>query len=437
MNTPATTETSVPETTRTAASTAAATARRLTADVHGDRLLAFYQDLHAHPELSLREHRTAARLAGRLRDAGLETTEGVGGTGVVALLRNGEGPVVMLRADMDALPVTEETGLPYASTVPGVMHACGHDVHMTCLAGAAEALVRGRDAWGGTLLVVGQPGEEVARGALAMLGDGLFTRFPRPDVVLGQHVGPAPVGTVGHRAGLLMSAATDVGIRIFGRGGHGSSPEHCVDPVVTAAYLVTRLQTVVSREVAARDAVVLTVGRIRAGTKANIIPEEARITLNIRTQDADVRTRVLEAVRRIAEAECTASGCPRPPEITVTHDFPVTSNDPATVARVSEAQRQAFGAAAVIEYDTLMGSEDFPYFGAAGHNGGTEIPYAFWFIGSTPWSTWEAAPGDGPAQKLLAVPGNHTPRFAPDPAALGVGVTALTTAALACLRPAR
>ncbi|MET9773541.1 amidohydrolase [Streptomyces sp. NPDC006367] len=399
-------------------------------------LTAFYEDLHAHPELSMREHRTAARLAARLRGAGadIEVTEGVGGTGVVAVLRNGPGPVVMVRADMDALPVTENTGLPYASTEPGVMHACGHDVHLACAAGAVERLSRERETWSGTLLVVGQPGEETAEGARAMLADGLFTRFPRPDVILGQHAGPAPVGTVGHRSGLLMSAALDVEIRVYGRGGHGASPENCVDPVVTAAYLVTRLQALVSREISPREAAVVTVGTIQAGTKANVIPDEARLTLNIRTRNDAVRTRVLDAVRRIAEAECAASGCPRPPRLTVSHDFPVTSNDTATVELVRAAHRETFGAQAVAEYEPLMGSEDFPVFGMAEHNGGPAIPYAYWFLGATPWPVWEAAEGTEPAEKLLTVPGNHTSGFAPDPAVLTVGVTALTTAALACFR---
>ncbi|MEU4425510.1 amidohydrolase [Actinoplanes sp. NPDC024001] len=392
-----------------------------------ETLADFYRDLHAHPELSMQEHRTAARLAERLQAAGLGTIEGIGGTGVAGILRNGDGPTVMVRADMDALPVTEETGLAYASTVPGVMHACGHDLHVTALAGAVSVLAGARNTWSGTLLAVGQPGEETAQGALAMLADGLFDRFPRPDVILGQHVGPAPVATVGHRAGLLMSAALDVEIRIFGRGGHGSMPENCVDPVVTAAYLVTRLQTVVSREVGARDAAVVTVGRMHAGTRANVIPDEAVLTLNLRTQDRRVRERVLAAVRRIAEAECAASGCPRPPEITTSGDFPPLTNDSATVARVRAAHRAVFGAEAVMDYPSLLASEDFPHFG------GGEIPYAYWFVGATPWKVWDTAPGERPEEKLRGVPGNHTARFAPDPATVRTAVTALTEAARAAL----
>ncbi|NUR88924.1 MAG: amidohydrolase [Nonomuraea sp.] len=408
--------------------------RELLGDLPLPELVSFYQDLHAHPELSMREHRTASRLAGSLRAAGYETTEGVGGTGVAALLRNGDGPVVLLRADLDALPLAEETGLPYASTVEGVMHACGHDLHTTCLAGAARALAEGRDAWSGTLLVIGQPGEETAEGALAMLRDGLFDRFPRPDVALGQHVGPAPAGSIGHRAGLIMSAAVNVDIRIFGRGGHGASPELCVDPVVTAAYLVTRLQTVVSREIAATEPVVLTVGQIRAGTKANIIPEDAHVVLNLRTRSQAARDRVVAAVHRIAEAECAASGCPRPPLITTSSDFPVTVNDADVDARVRAVHEDLFGAEAVVDYGPLMGSEDFPIFGMPEHNGGTPVPYAFWFFGGTGIDEWVAAEGDTPMEKVMNLPANHTPRFAPDAGpSVRSGVTALTAAALAYL----
>ncbi|NRQ37023.1 amidohydrolase [Nonomuraea sp. NN258] len=379
------------------------------------------------------EHRTAATLAERLRAAGYDTTEGVGGTGVAALLRNGDGPTVMIRADLDALPIGEETGLPYASTVPGVMHACGHDLHTTCLAGTAQALAAGRDAWSGTLLVVGQPAEETAEGALAMVNDGLFSRFPRPDVVLGQHVGPTPVGSIGHRAGLIMSAATNVDVRIFGRGGHGSAPELCVDPVVTAAYLVTRLQSIVSREFAATEAVVVTTGRIQAGTTANVIPDEALVTLNIRTQTQDARDKVIDAIRRIADAECAASRCPRPPEITLSGDFPVTMNDPDVATRVRAVHAELFGEPLVVEYGPLMGSEDFPVFGMAEHHGGQAVPYAFWFFGGTAWDLWNAAPGEG-REKVLNVPANHTPRFAPDAEpAVRTGVTALTSAALTYL----
>lgn len=290
-------------------SPAARTALDLTADLPVPALEDLYRDLHRHPELSGQEHRTAARLAERLTEAGYETVDGIGGTGVVGMLRNGDGPTVLLRGDMDALPVAEETGLPYASGTPGVMHACGHDLHVTWLTGAADALAAGRDTWNGTLLVVGQPAEETGEGAAAMVNDGLYERFPRPDVLLAQHAAPGPAGLYAHSPGLIMSASTDVDIVVHGVGGHGSRPEATVDPVVTAAYIVTRLQTVVSREIAARESAVLTVGRIEAGTRHNIIPSEAHIALNLRTQSAEVRERMLAAIRRIVAGECAAAGC--------------------------------------------------------------------------------------------------------------------------------
>lgn len=341
-------------------SAAARTALDLTADLAVPALEDFYRDLHRHPELSLREHRTAAAFAERLRKAGYETFDGVGGTGVVGVLRNGDGPTVLLRADMDALPVTEETGLSYASETAGVMHACGHDLHVTWLTGAADALAAGRDTWSGTLVVVGQPAEETGEGAARMLADGLYERFPRPDVLLAQHVAPGPAGLYAHSPGLIMSASTDIDIVVHGRGGHGSRPEATVDPVVTAAYLVTRLQTVVSREIAARESAVLTVGRIEAGTRHNIIPSEAHLALNLRTQSEDVRQRMIAAIRRIAAGECLAAGCPREPDVTVGSSFPMTVNDPDTDRRIAAVHREVFGAGTILDPGPAMGSEDFP-----------------------------------------------------------------------------
>ncbi|MBJ7002326.1 amidohydrolase [Streptomyces sp. CRPSP2-6A1] len=413
------------------AATAARTARDLTADLPLPALEDLYRDLHRHPELSLREHRTAGKLAGRLADAGFETAEGVGGTGVVGRLANGDGPTVLLRADMDALPVTEATGLPYASATDGVMHACGHDLHVTWLAGAAAALAAGRDTWRGTLLVVGQPAEESGQGARRMLADGLYERFGRPDVLLGQHAAPGPAGLYPHAPGLIMSAATDVDIVVHGRGGHGSRPEATVDPVVTAAYLVTRLQTVVSREVAAGESAVLTVGRIEAGTRHNIIPDEARIALNLRTQSEAVRQRMLAAIRRIAQGECLAAGCPREPEVTLGATFPVTVNDAATDATVAAAHRELFGAATVFDPGPAMGSEDFPELALDG-----AIPYSYWFVTTTPHDIWNEAPGDTLPEKLAAVPSNHSPHFAPDPATVAPGVRTLVSGALALLSEA-
>ncbi|MGW0967632.1 amidohydrolase [Streptomyces sp. NPDC002516] len=409
-------------------SAAARTALDLTADLPVPALEDLYRDLHRHPELSLREHRTAATLAERLRKAGYDTTEGVGGTGVVGVLRNGDGPTVLLRADMDALPVAEETGLPYASATEGVMHACGHDLHVTWLTGAAEALAAGRDTWSGTLVLVGQPAEETGEGAARMVADGLHERFPRADVLLAQHVAPGPAGLYAHSPGLIMSASTDIDIVVHGRGGHGSRPEATVDPVVTAAYIVTRLQTVVSREVAARESAVLTVGRIEAGTRHNIIPSEARIALNLRTQSPDVRERMIAAVRRVAAGECAAAGCPAEPTVTVGNDFPVTVNDAETDRRIAAVHGEVFGAGTVLDPGPAMGSEDFPRLAAG------RIPYSYWFVTSTPADVWNAAPGgDDLMTRLAAVPSNHSPHFAPDLSTVAPGVRTLVSGALASL----
>ncbi|MET8450213.1 amidohydrolase [Streptomyces sp. NPDC005209] len=408
-------------------SAAARTALDLTAGLPVPDLEDFYRDLHRHPELSLREHRTAGKLAGRLGDAGFETTEGIGGTGVAGVLRNGDGPTVLLRADMDALPVREETGLPYASRTDGVMHACGHDLHVTWLAGAARALANGRDTWSGTLLAVGQPAEEAGQGARNMVEDGLYERFGRPDVLLGQHAAPGPAGFYPHIPGLIMSASTDVDIVVHGRGGHGSRPESTVDPVVTAAYLVTRLQTVVSREIAAKESAVLTVGRIEAGTRHNIIPSEARIAVNLRTQSEEVRQRMLAAIRRVARGECLAAGCPREPEVTVGTTFPVTVNDSGTDGLVAAVHGEVFGAATVFDPGPAMGSEDFPVLALG------SIPYSYWFVTTTPADVWEQAPGDGFPEKFASVPSNHSPRFAPDLSTVAPGVRTLVSGALALL----
>ncbi|MEU1180248.1 amidohydrolase [Streptomyces sp. NPDC005820] len=404
---------------------------RLTRDItsglkQGD-LEDFYRDLHRHPELAFAEHRTAARLAGRLRAAGYEVTEGVARTGVVAVLVNGEGPVVWLRGDMDALPVREATGLSYASTVDGVMHACGHDLHVTWLAAAAEALAAARDLWSGTLVVVGQPAEEAEGGAAAMVADGVHERFPRPDVLFGQHAAPGLAGFYPHTPGLTLSASDDVEVVVYGVGGHGSRPESTVDPVVTAAYVVTRLQTVVSREVAAGESAVLTVGSFHAGTKPNIIPAEARLSLNVRTRDDRVRERVLTAIRRIVEGECAAAGCPVPPEVTVLPGYPNTVNDPALDGEIATVHRRLFGEHTVFDFGGTMGSEDFSLLAPQG------VPYDYWYVTSTPAAVWEAAPGEELMEKFANVPGNHSPLFAPDPAVLVPGVRTLVSAALSRL----
>jgi hippurate hydrolase len=348
----------------------------------------------------------------------------------VGVLRNGDGPTVLLRADMDALPVAEETRLPYASETAGVMHACGHDLHVTWLTGAADALAAGRDTWSGTLVVVGQPAEETGEGAARMVGDGLYERFPRPDVLLAQHAAPGPAGLYAHSPGLIMSASTDIDIVVHGRGGHGSRPEATVDPVVTAAYIVTRLQTVVSREIAARESAVLTVGRIEAGTRHNIIPTEARLALNLRTQSDEVRQRMIAAIRRIAAGECLAAGCPREPDVFVGNSFPVTVNDAETDRRVAAVHGEVFGAGTILDPGPAMGSEDFPRLAEFQKE---RIPYSYWFVTSTPHDVWNAAPGGDLMEQLAAVPSNHSPHFAPDLSTVAPGVRTLVSGALAML----
>jgi hippurate hydrolase len=391
-----------------------------------DDLEGLYKDVHSHPELSMEEQRTAALAADRLKAAGFEVADGVGNTGVVGLLRNGEGPTVMLRADMDALPVAEQTGLPYASTVDGVMHACGHDMHVAWLAGAAELMSRNPNAWHGTLMAVFQPAEEIAKGAQAMIDDGLFDRFPKPDVILGQHVMPSPAGVIGSRAGVITSAADSLEIRLFGRGAHGSMPQASVDPVVMSAATVMRLQTVVAREVAPTEAAVLTIGALQAGTKENVIPEEAVIKLNVRSFDQGVRKRVLDAITRIVNAESEASGAPKPPEFKTLDRYDLVTNDPDATARVGEALRAHFGQDRVSAIAPVSASEDFGSFGTEWH-----APSVFWTVGGTDPDLYARAEREG---RLTELPTNHNPKFAPvlHPT-LETGVEALVTGACAWL----
>ena len=393
-----------------------------------------YRDIHAHPELSMQEQRTAGIAATHLQQAGFDVTPGVGGTGVVGLLRNGDGPTVMLRADMDALPVEEATGLPYASTATAtdaagntvpVMHACGHDMHVTWLIGATTLLARAREDWHGSVLAVFQPAEETAQGAQAMIDDGLFDRFPKPEVILGQHVMPGPAGEISYRAGTTQAAADSLEIRLFGRGAHGSMPESSVDPVVMAAATVLRLQTIVSREVAATQAAVVTVGALQAGTKDNVIPDDALLRVNVRSFDEGVRARVLDAIRRIVTAEAQASGAPRPPEITTTEHYPLTTNDPAATTRVAAALCARFGDDHVHQLATpVSASEDFGSFGTE-----WEVPSVFWYVGGTDPDQYRRAEQAG--RVADDIPTNHNPKFAPviDPT-LATGVQAITVAAL-------
>lgn len=394
-----------------------------------------YRELHAAPELSGQEVKTAARMASELETAGFTVTRGVGGHGVVGVLRNGEGPVLMLRTDMDALPVPDATGLPFASTTRAidaggrevsVNHACGHDLHMAVFVGAARALAKLREHWKGTLLTVAQPAEEVGRGARAMLSDGLFTRFPRPDAAVALHVCPeSPVGTVSVAGGYVFAGVDSADVLILGRGGHGAAPHTTVDPVVLAAQVVLALQTVVSRERDPVDPVVLTVGSIQGGTAHNIIPDEVLLRLTLRTYSPETRTRAMESIRRICRGIAQAGGAPddRLPVVTfLDNTLPAVHNDPALARRVAKAFLQALGPDAIRIQKPEMIGEDFAFYGR------TEppVPTCMFRLGTA------ATP---PVEKAGPPPGLHSPRFRPDPAAIRTGVTAMTAAALEILGP--
>jgi hippurate hydrolase len=396
-------------------------------------LVQTYREFHAHPELSLHEEKTAARLAGLWRDAGLEVTEGVGGHGVVALLRNGSGPTVMLRTDLDGLPVTERTGLPFASTATavddaggetGVMHACGHDVHMTTLVGVARFLAAHRPLWRGTAMFVGQPAEEVLTGAQAMLDDGLLTRFPRPEVAIAQHVDAAlAAGTVGIRAGCTLANSDSVDITVRGRGGHGAYPHATVDPVVQAAELVLSLQAIVSREVPPTEPAVVTVGVIRGGTKRNVIADTCQLEATVRSYSDEVRELLLRSIERRAKAVAAAAGAPEP-VVSVTRGVPALDNDPRLATRVEAAFRRVFGNARVVPAEQAMGAEDFSCFGRAG------LPILMFRLG-----TVTPARLDRYRELGEQPPSLHSALFHPDAEpTLETGVTAMTTAALELLQ---
>jgi hippurate hydrolase len=395
----------------------------------------FYRDLHQHPELSHAEQRTGAAVADRLRAAGYEVHDGVGGCGVVGVLANGDGRTVLLRADMDALPVQEATGLPYASTsiatdagghsLP-VMHACGHDVHVSCLLGAARLLAAGRDHWHGTVIALFQPAEETGDGAAGMVDDHLTDLVPPPDVALAQHVLPFAAGEVRTRPGPVLSSADSMRITVHGRGAHGSMPQAAVDPVLLAASIVVRLQSIVSREIAPGEPAVLTVGSIQAGTKSNVIPDSAQLLLNVRTYSEATRSTVLDGIRRIVSAECEASGCPQPPDFEMFEHFPLTDNDPKVTKTLSDAFGDYFGDRAG-PLPPQSASEDFSDLpGAFG------IPYSYWGIGGIDADTYHAAEAAG--RVAQEIPVNHSARFAPvlQPT-LDTGTEAMVVAALAAL----
>lgn len=378
-------------------------------------LEALYTDLHRHPELSFQETRTAGIIAHELDALGIEYEEGIGRTGIAAVVRSGDGPVVWLRADMDALPVLEQTDLPYASTARGidphgvevpVMHACGHDMHVTALLGALERLTRERHTWTGTIVAVFQPAEEHGAGSQAMIADRVLDRFPRPDIVLGQHLTPLPAGTIGVRPGTQMAASDGLTVTLLGRGGHGSRPHATIDPVVMAAATVMRLQTVVSREVDPREVAVVTVGSMHAGLKNNIIPAEATLELSLRYPNDAARNDVMARVERVVRAEAAASGAEHEPVITIDHTLPPTINDPAATARLTAAFDRAFGAGTVVDPGMFTGSEDVSWFARE-----AGVPLVFWFWGGVDPQTYADAAAAG--RIAQDIPTNHSPSFAP------------------------
>ncbi|MGW5456619.1 amidohydrolase [Nocardia sp. NPDC003979] len=354
------------------------------------RLLSMYQDLHRNPELSGQEVRTSALVADRLEDLGYKIETGIGGTGVVAVLPNGAGPRVLLRAELDALPVREETGLPYASTalstdglgnVVPVMHACGHDVHIAALIGAAALLARARSTWRGTLMVIAQPAEETLSGARAMLADGLYERFGRPDVALAQHVAPFSTGTIHHRCGELFAAAELLTVRLFGVGGHGGMPHTTIDPIPMAANVVSRLQSVIAREVDPSKSAVITVGSLHAGTAGNIIADEARLEISTRASDNDLQTDLRHAVERIVHSEAVSARAPAVPEVISLSKGPVLVNDPSLTQSILATHRSYFGDDVVSVLPGLMpASEDFGLFGLP--QTGQQLPTVMWLVGA-------------------------------------------------------
>jgi amidohydrolase len=372
-----------------------------------------YIDIHQNPELSSHETQTAAKLAARLRSLGYEVTEGVGGTGIVAILKNGAGPIVMLRTELDALPVEEKTGLPYASKVHTkddsgrdvpVMHACGHDLHMASLVATAAIMAHSKDTWHGTLMLIGQPAEETISGAKAMIADGLFTRFPKPDVGVALHVGNGlPAGQIGITPGIYNTNADSLRITIYGKGGHGAAPQSTIDPIVIAARTVLALQTIVSREVKPGEMAVVTVGYIRAGTKNNIIPDQAELGLTVRTYKAEVRKQVLAAITRIAKAEAVAGGAQQ--ETLVEHYESTDSvyNDPRLAERLRAPLEVALGKDNVITTDPITPSEDYAFFIEQG------VPSLYMSLGGADPQKYAESKTSG-----NTLPSNHSPYFAPD-----------------------
>ncbi|MEC7398625.1 MAG: amidohydrolase [Pseudomonadota bacterium] len=421
------------------AAPSAVSAQDLRAGVAEDmpELMELYRDLHANPELSFEEHKTAAKLAKRMRDLGFEVTEGVGRTGVVSVMRNGDGPTVLLRADMDGLPVVEQTGLPFASKVTatpasgvttGVMHACGHDTHMAGFIGAAQQLVDHKDQWQGTLVMVLQPAEELGLGALAMLEDGLYTRFPKPDYALAFHdaAAPAPAGTIGFTPGYALANVDSVDITVKGVGGHGAYPHTTVDPIVLASNMVMQFQTIVSRNSSPLDPAVITVGSFHSGAKHNIISDEAKLQLTVRSYSDESRKLLLDGIRRVARGAAMTAGLPDElmPVVTVEDPYtPSTFNDPDFTQARAAAFRDRFGEERVMEWPAVMGGEDFSQFRRAAPD---DVESMIFWISGTPAPMLQALKENG-----TPLPSLHSPFWAPDAeAVIATGAEAMAGAAM-------
>lgn len=400
---------------------------------HVTELLELYRDFHSHPELSFREEQTAAKLASELKKVGIEVTTGVGRQGVVGILKNGDGPVVMIRTDLDALPVTEATGLPFASTVRtkdpkgndvGVMHACGHDVHITCQIGVAQYLASHKDDWHGTVMFVGQPAEEVGGGAETMLKDGLFTRFPRPKYALALHVDSTlATGKIGYKAGYLLANVDSVDIVMKGKGGHGAFPHTTIDPIVQAAHLIVDLQTLVSRENNPFEPAVITVGSIHGGTKHNIIGDNCRLQLTVRSYSPEVRDLLIEGIKRKAKAAASSAGAAEP-SIELSDWTPATKNDEQLVERVVPTFRRVLGEENVVLVEPSMGGEDFSQYGLAG------VPIFMFRLGSVKADRLAEMKKAGKPPVSL-----HSPFYYPDaPETIETGVTAMSAAVIDLLK---
>jgi hippurate hydrolase len=405
------------------------------------QLMTLYRDLHAHPELSMQEVRTPALLAPEMKKLGFAVTEHVGKTGVVAVMKNGPGPVLLIRADMDALPVKEQTGLPFASQVTGklpdgtetpVMHACGHDTHITTWLGTAKRLAAMKDQWSGTLVMILQPGEEMVMGAQAMLDDGLFTRFPKPDYLLAFHDSASlPAGVIGVTQGYALANVDTVNIDVKGLGGHGAYPHNTKDPIVLASRIVVALQTLVSRENDPLQPAVVTVGSFHAGTKSNIIPDEAKLALTVRSYTPEVRKLLLDGIARIARGEAIAAGLPedRMPVVQIQEpSAPATFNTDQLSSRLYALFGGHFGPDRVVHSVPSMGAEDFSRYWLADK---TKQSVIFW-VGGVPKAKWDAAEAKGELAKL---PSLHSPFWAPEAdTVISTATEAMTVAALDILK---